>query len=148
MITKLFSTLLFSFFLFSQTTSFAQEGDIERLVVPEAQEETVTSDESDVQEEAEQEVAQEEIAQEESEVMDEPTHLAQLPQTTNEHEQDKTHTEESTNIPTEPTQEEVVEEVPEEITVEEAPSEDELEAKRAEEAELREVGAGEEPMIE
>jgi len=95
---------------------------MEALLVPETSSEVVSDEEVEVDEsptEAEdKDIPSEEISTEETEVA------------------------ENTSSPEEDTQ------VQEEKVVEEAPSEDELEAKRAEEAELREVGAGEEPATE
>ncbi len=135
---RLFLSILFSFFLLFQTTSFAEEGDIEHLIVPEAQDENVASAETEVSDVTEVEESIEEVPQ----IIETETDIAQVPQEITQTKEAELKT--ISEVPTEQTQEEVAEETP----IEEGPSEDELEAKRAEEAELREVGAGEEPAIE
>jgi len=131
---RLFLNTLFSCFLLFQTASFAEEGDIDPLLVPEASSEVVSDEEAEVAESpTEQEEPVDKDIPSEEEVSTEEAEVA-----------------ENTSSPEEDTQVEQAEEpqVQEEEVAEEAPSEDELEAKRAEEAELREVGAGEEPAIE
>jgi flagellar motor protein MotB len=140
---KLFTSILFSFFLLFQTTSIADEGDVERLVVPEAQDSTANADKG------------EEAGIEES-LPEEPETSAETPQISNEENEVPTHTLDNEDSPQETQVEEQSEETQEastEVTeevaqTEEKPSEEELEAKHAEEAELREVGAGEEPIVD
>jgi len=140
---RLFSSILFSFFLFFQTTSFAEEGDIEHLVVPETQDEHVASAETEVSDITE---VEESIA-DAPQIIDNETAVEQIPQEIAQNKEAELQT--GAQSATEQMQTEAVEETPvEETPVEEGPSEDELEATRAEESELREVGAGEEPAIE
>jgi hypothetical protein len=135
---KLFLPLIYSFFLLSQAIAFAEEGDIERLVVPEVQDERITAEQTELSEDGAEEIIPEETPQ----PIEEQTDIAQVPQEAIQTEQAETPP--NTEEPTKQIQEEVAEEAP----AEEVPSEDELEAMRAEESELREVGAGEEPAIE
>ena len=133
---RLFSGIIFSFFLLFQTISIADEGDIEPLMVPETSSEEINSDEeTEVTDEAEeQEIPVEDVPiKENSEEETTPD---------SEEESNENNTEDA------PLAEQAEEPQVEDEPVVEAPSEDELEARRAEEAELREVGAGEEPVIE
>ena len=125
---RLFSGIIFSLFLLFQTISIADEGDIEPLMVPETSSEEINSDEeTEVTDEAEeQEIPVEDVPIKEN----------------TEEESNENNTEDA------PLAEQAEEPQVEDEPIVEAPSEDELEARRAEEAELREVGAGEEPVIE
>jgi len=150
---QLFSSIFFSFLLLFQTSAIAEEADIEPLAVPEEvhevsvspeenSNEASVSDETSVSaEENSNEVSTEETADISTEVEVATNDVAEAHSTVEEMSgtEEMSHTEEPETV--EPTQE--VEE-----KIEEVPSEEELEAKHAEETELREVGAGEEPIIE
>ena len=134
---RLFLSIIFSLFILLQTTVIAEEGYMEPLMVPEAASEEVNSDEeAEVLDTSEdQEALIEEVPTEIEENAEEETTPTS---------EEESNTESSEEEPQVEQEEEQTEEEP----VVEAPSEDELEAQRAEEAELREVGAGEEPVIE
>ncbi len=130
---KFFSSIVFLFFILFQATAIADEGDIKPLLVPEAVIEVLTTEDSETMEESHEQEGDGEEVQTENHASEEESDI------------DSAHEEvQIGQINEESTTEEPVLEEP----VVEAPSEDELEAQRAEEAEMREVGAGEEPVIE
>lgn len=136
---NIFSKLLLSFFMIFQVVSIADEGEIERLIVPEVQESAPA--------EVIEEVIQEDPPTEET-MVEQATHE----EASNEEAAGDTQTrqaQEETTSETENTQENVQEQAPEsaeENVQAQQPSEEEREARHAEEVELREVGAGEEPV--
>ena len=132
---KLLLTIIFSLLLLFSVTSFADEEDMAPLMVPhDAVSQEQPQDEADVAEEAslQKEVVQYEETPQKTEALSEPISEKVVQE---EHSEGET-----TNQPMQG-------QVQEQQEVE-APSTEEQEAKHAEEAELREVGAGEEPTEE
>jgi len=124
---RLISSIVFSFFILFQTTCLADEAEHEPLVVPEAAEEMeVPPKNTD-----EESVPEESVPEENVKVENEAVENEAAPEVTEDAPEAKQEAPETQ-----------AEEPKEKI------SEAELEARRAEEAELREAGVGEEPEAE
>ena len=146
------------FLLVPFTSLLADEGDVERLAVPEMQAVNATDEEVIEEEPLEEGVIQdiEDVAPED--LATPPTEESNEAATSPVEEQkevrgDTTETQtpqaesEATNIPeVQEQQSPEASQEPVDAQVQESPSAEELEAKHAEESELREVGAGEEPV--
>jgi len=137
---KLILSVLFALLVLCQVTILANEGEIEPLMVPQdavsqeqSQDEAVTEEEP-----MHQEVIQTNEVPKEAEVLSKPV-LDEVPKEEHDTNEAPSHTM-------------MKQEATEQVTMPEAdatqPSIEEQEAKHAEEAELREVGAGEEPTEE
>jgi len=145
--------LMISIFLVPFALLFADEGDVERLVVPEMQTASTTDEEP-----LEEDIIQDAEHADHENVVNHPIEESNEASTSDIQEQkevleDTTETQapqigsEQTNMPeAQEEQTPKASEEPLDTKVQEAPSTEELEAKHAEETELREVGAGEEPV--
>jgi len=172
---RLFSSIIFSFFLLFQSSTFADEGDMESLVVPDGQESHPSELELNTAPPTEETILAEDLSEGEIKHLEVPelqeTHTAQTEPELIEESTAENVTEGVIDESSDPVQEAQAEQElaqnnttdsneayeqqvvdgteaqqePQE-ELQEGPSAEELEARHAEEAELREVGAGEEPV--
>jgi len=159
---RFITSVFFYFFIVFQTTSMGEEGEPEQLMVPEIQEMSSDKEVTDMGSEevlTEVPMQQEPLASNdivEPIVGNEYNDVKNIAEPVTNNEQENI----EQNHPQDPTQQsENTEQIQEDILVQqedthdvlkesEVPTEEELEVQRAEESELREVGAGEEPSIE
>ena len=142
------------FFLIPYTLLFADEGDIERLAVPEVQEVSSAHEEVIEEEPMEESIVQEGEKMAPQDIATAPTEESDEASTSPFEGEEQAEISTETQAPqvegeatdTAEVQEQQSPEVPPEIQEQEVPSQEALEAKHAEESELREVGAGEEPV--
>jgi len=146
MLTSILRTLFITTLLLN-TISFAEEGDIERLMVPETQEAPPPMENQMGEINPEDKNMLEEIQEQTTEQADAPEEIIENHNPNEEAtvEQEVANSEESTEEASNPTAINEAESSEKPQPDMNAPSSEDLEARHAEETELREVGAGEEP---
>jgi len=142
---KIFVSILVSFVLFGSAFCMAEEGERKALMVPDAPEMTKEST-LDTEDSA----TDTEVMEENEAIPSETVESQATEENLQESHEENTQTaqNESAEETSDVAKEEPQTEQPEVQTEESKPSPDVIEAQRAEEAELRELGAGEEPIEE